>query len=50
MHNVCTEKINIIPLRSNDDKQFQTFVRITTYSYLTNASKVCKSEMLSKDK
>ena len=32
----------------NDDKRLQTFDKITTYPYETNAFKVCESEMLSK--
>ena len=30
------------------DKRLQTFDKITTYLYGTNAFKVCESEMLSK--
>ena len=47
-HNVYTEQINKIPLSSNDDKRLQTFDKITTYPYGTNAFKVCEREMLSK--
>ena len=47
-HNAFTEQINKIPLSSNDDKRLQTFDKITTYPYGTNAFKVCKSDMLSK--
>ena len=47
-HNVYTEEVNKIALNSNDDKRLQTFDRITTYPYGTNAFKVCESEMLSK--
>ena len=47
-HNVYTEQINKIALSSNDDKRLQTFDKITTYPYETNAFKVCESEMLSK--
>ena len=47
-HNVCTEQINKIALSSNDDKRSQTFDKTTTYSFGTNAFKVCESEMLSK--
>ena len=47
-HNVYTEQINKIDLSSNDDKRLQTFDKITTYPYGTNAFKVCESEMLSK--
>ena len=46
-HNVCTEEVNKIALSSNDDKILQTFDRITTYPYGTNAFKVCESKMLS---
>ena len=49
-HNVYTEQINKIALSSNDDKRLQTFDKITTYPYGTNAFKACKSEMLSKYK
>ena len=45
-HNVYTEEINKIALSSNDDKRLQTFDRIKTYPYGTNAFKVCESEML----
>ena len=47
-HDVYTERINKITLSSNDDKRLQTFDKITTYPYGTNAFKVCESEMLSK--
>ena len=47
-HNVYTEEVNKIALNSNDNKRLQTFDRITTYPYGTNAFKVCESEMLSK--
>ena len=49
-HNVHIERINKIVLSSNDDNRLQTFDKITTYSYGTNAFKVCESEMLSKYK
>ena len=45
-HNVYTEQVNKIALSSNDDKRLQTFDRVTTYPYGTNAFKVCESEML----
>ena len=45
-HDVYTEEVNKIALSSNDDKRLQTFDRITTYPYGTNAFKVCESEML----
>ena len=43
-HNVYTEQINKIALSSNDDKILQTFNKITTYPYGTNAFKICESE------
>ena len=45
-HNLCTGEVNKIALSSNDDKRLQTFDRVTTYPYETNAFKVCESEML----
>ena len=48
--NEYTEQINKIALSSNDDKGLQTFDKITTHPYGTNAFKVCESEMLSKYK
>ena len=48
LHNVYTEEVNKIALGSNDDKRLQTFDKVTTYPYGTNAFKVCESEMLSK--
>ena len=47
-HKVYTEEVNNIALNSNNDKRLQTFDRVTTYPYGTNAIKVCESEMLSK--
>ena len=47
-HNVYTEQINKIRLSSNDDERLETFDKITTYPYGTNAFKVCESEMLGK--
>ena len=41
-----TGEVNKIALSRNDDKRLQTFDRITTYPYGTNAFKVCESEML----
>ena len=49
-HNVYTEEFNKIALSSNDDKRLQTFYRVTTYPYGTNAFKVCESEIMSKYK
>ena len=47
-HNIYTEQINKIALNSNDDKRLQIFDKITTYSYGTNAFKLCESKMISK--
>ena len=47
-HKVYTEEVNKIALSSNDDKRLQTFDKITTYLYRTNAFKVCESEMLNR--
>ena len=41
-----TEEINKIALSSNYDKRLQTFDKITTYQYETNAKIVCESETL----
>ena len=45
-----TEEVNKIALCSNDDKRMQTFDKITTYPYGTNAFMVCRNEMLLKNK
>ena len=47
-HEVYTEEVNKIALNSNDDKRLQTFDRVTTYLYRTNAVKVCESDMKNK--
>ena len=47
-HEVYTEEVNKIALNSNDDKRLQTFDRVTTYLYGTNAVKVCESDMKNK--
>ena len=47
-HRVYTEEVNKIALSSNDDKRIQTFDKVTTYPYGTNAFMVCKNEMLLK--
>ena len=49
-HKVYTEEVNKIALSSNDDKRIQTFDKVTTYPYGTNAFVVCKNEMLLKNK
>ena len=41
-----TEEVNKIALSSNDDTRLKTFDKVTTYTYGTNAFKVCESEML----
>ena len=46
LHIVYTEEVNKIAISSNDDKRLQTFDKITTYPYGTNAFKVCESEMI----
>ena len=46
LHNVYTAEVNKIALNSNDDKRLQTFARVTTHPYGTNAFKVCESEMM----
>ena len=43
---VYTEEVNKITISSNDDKRLQTYDKITTYPYGTNAFKVCESEMM----
>ena len=45
-HIVYTEEVNKIAISSNDDKRLQTYDKITTYPYGTNAFKVCESEMI----
>ena len=40
-HNVYTEEVNKIARNSNGDKRLQTFDRVTTYLYGTNAFKIC---------
>ena len=47
-HNAYTEEVNKVALSSNDEKRLQTFGRVTTYPYGTNAFKVCESKMLRK--
>ena len=41
-----TKEVNKIALSSNHDKRLQTFNKVTTYPYGTNAFKVCESEMM----
>ena len=47
-HDVCTENVNKIALRNNDDKRLRTFDKITTYPYGSSVGKVCKTEVLKK--
>ena len=46
LHIVYTEEVNKIAISSDDDKRSQTYDKITTYPYGTNAFKVCESEMI----
>ena len=46
LHNVYTEDENKIAQNSNYDKRLQTFDRVTTCPYGTNAFKLCESEMM----
>ena len=48
-HDVYTEEVNKTALSSNDNKRLRTLDRITTYTYETNAFKVCESEMIFKN-
>ena len=48
LHDVYTKEVNKIALNNKEDKRLQTFDRVTTYPYGTNAFKVCESETLSK--
>ena len=47
-HKVYTEQGNKIALSSSGDKGIQTYDKVTTFPYGTNAFKVCKNEMLLK--
>ena len=49
-HKLYTEEVNKIALSSNDDKRIQTFFKVTTYPYGTNAFMVCRNEVLLKNK
>ena len=46
-HDVYTEDVNNRALSTNADKRLQTYNKIETYPYGTNAFKLCDSEMLS---
>ena len=41
-----TKQVNKIALSRNDDKRTQTFDKVTTFPYGTNAFKVCENQML----
>ena len=45
-HKMYTEEVNKIALSSDEDKRLQTFNKVTTWPYGTNAFKVCESEMM----
>ena len=45
-HKVYTEEVNKIALSRDDDMRLQTFDRIETYPYGTNAFKKCGNEMM----
>ena len=45
-----SEEVNKIAISSNDNKRLQTFDRVTTYPYGTNAYKVCENEMMAMKK
>ena len=45
-HDVYTEEVNKTALSVNNDKRLQTYDKITTYPYGTNAFKVCESKIL----
>ena len=49
-HDVYPEEVNKTALSANDDKRLQTFDKITTYPYGTNALKVCQTEILNNKK
>ena len=49
-HSVYTEEVNKIALSSNNDKEIQTFDKVTSFPYGTNVFKVFESEMVSKNK
>ena len=46
LHIVYSEEVNKIAISSNDNKRLQTFDKITTYPYGSNAFEVCESEMI----
>ena len=44
-HDMYTEEVNKVALRSRDNKRLQTFNKIESYLHGTNALKVCETEM-----
>ena len=46
LHNVFTDKVNKMALRSNDDKRLQSFSRVKSYPYKTSVGQVYKEELL----
>ena len=44
-HRVHTEEVTKMSLSSEDDKRIQTYDKVTTYPYETNAFKICENEM-----
>ena len=49
-HRAYTEEVNKIALSSNDDKRLQSFNKIITHPYGSNAFMVCEKEMLVRKK
>ena len=47
-HKVYTEEVNKIELSSDDDKESQTFDKVTIYPYGANTFKVSENEMMKK--
>ena len=45
-HEVYTDEVNKIALSSNNNMRLQTFDRVATYPYGTNAFKVYESKMV----
>ena len=46
VHNAYPAESDKIALSNNDDKNFKTFDRITSYPHGANAGRVCKTELL----
>ena len=49
-HHVYTEEVKKTLFSANDDKRIQTYDKIETYPYGTNAFKVCESETINNKK